>query len=82
MPDRDDGPPSTVSLDVVRRTFGTNLSGNLAVLQAMLLRESTERRVFNVSSSLGSLFSNADPGRENAAVRIMGDNASKAAARH
>lgn len=76
-----DGPPGTVSLDVVRRTFETNLLGTLAVTQAMLplLRASAAGRIVNVSSSLGSLARNADPGWESAAVKLMGYNASKAA---
>ncbi len=79
--DRNDGPPSGASLDVVRRTFDTNLFGTLAVTQAMLplLRKSATGRIVNVSSSLGSLAYNADPGWEYAATKLAGYNASKAA---
>jgi len=55
--------PSTVSLDEVRTVWETNVFGVLAVYQAMLplLRESSDARIVNVSSGVGSLASNADP---------------------
>ena len=45
--DRADGPPSTASIDAVRRVFDTNLFGPLAVTQAMLplLGKSASARV-------------------------------------
>ena len=54
---------STVSLDEVRSVWETNLFGVLAVYQAMLplLRESSDARIVNVSSGVGSLTDNADP---------------------
>jgi NAD(P)-dependent dehydrogenase (short-subunit alcohol dehydrogenase family) len=55
--------PSSVSLDEVRAVWETNVFGVLAVYQAMLplLRESSDARIVNVSSGVGSLTSNADP---------------------
>ena len=55
--------PSNVSLDEVRAVWETNVFGVLAVYQAMLplLRESSEARIVNVSSGVGSLTANADP---------------------
>ena len=55
--------PSNVSLDEVRTIWETNVFGVLAVYQAMLplLRESSDARIINVSSAVGSLTSNADP---------------------
>ena len=55
--------PSNVSLDEVRTVWETNVFGVLAVYQAMLplLRESSDARVVNVSSGVGSLAANADP---------------------
>ena len=55
--------PSNVSLDEVRAVWETNVFGVLAVYQAMLplLRESMDARIVNVSSSVGSLTTNADP---------------------
>src|ERR1700729_1822867 len=54
---------SNASLDEVRAVWETNVFGVLAVYQAMLplLRESSDARIVNVSSGVGSLTSNADP---------------------
>jgi NAD(P)-dependent dehydrogenase (short-subunit alcohol dehydrogenase family) len=54
---------SNVSLDEMRSVWETNVFGTLAVYQAMLplLRESSDARVVNVSSGVGSLTANADP---------------------
>jgi NAD(P)-dependent dehydrogenase (short-subunit alcohol dehydrogenase family) len=53
---------SKVSLDEVRAVWETNVFGVLAVYQAMLplIRESSDPRIVNVSSGVGSLTSNAD----------------------
>jgi len=55
--------PSIVSLDEIRAVWETNVFGVLAVYQAMLplLRESSDARIVNVSSGVGSLTSNAEP---------------------
>jgi NAD(P)-dependent dehydrogenase (short-subunit alcohol dehydrogenase family) len=55
--------PSIASLDEIRAVWETNVFGALAVYQAILplLRESSEARIVNVSSGVGSLTSNADP---------------------
>ena len=57
--------PSIASLDEIRAVWETNVFGALAVYQVMLplLRESSEARIVNVSSGVGSLTSNADPSR-------------------
>jgi NAD(P)-dependent dehydrogenase (short-subunit alcohol dehydrogenase family) len=54
---------SVVSLDEVRTVWETNVFGVLAVYQAMLplLRRSSDARIINVSSAVGSLTLNADP---------------------
>ncbi len=54
---------SKVSLDEVRAVWETNVFGVLAVYQAMLplLRESSDARIVNVSSGVGSLTDNANP---------------------
>jgi len=54
---------SVVSIDEVKAVWETNVFGVLAVYQAMLplLRESSDARIVNVSSGVGSLSSNADP---------------------
>jgi NAD(P)-dependent dehydrogenase (short-subunit alcohol dehydrogenase family) len=55
--------PSTVCLDEMRAVWETNVFGVLAVYQAMLplLRASSDARIVNVSSGVGSLTLNADP---------------------
>ena len=55
--------PSNVSLDEVRAVWETNVFGVLAVHQAMLplLRESSDARIVNVSSRVGSLSENSNP---------------------
>jgi len=55
--------PSNASLDELRAVWETNAFGVLAVYQAMLplLRESSDARIVNVSSGVGSLTANADP---------------------
>jgi NAD(P)-dependent dehydrogenase (short-subunit alcohol dehydrogenase family) len=55
--------PSNVSLDEVRAVWETNVFGVLAVYQAMLplLRRSSDARIVNVSSGVGSLTDNANP---------------------
>lgn len=54
---------STASLDEVRAVWETNVFGTLAVYQAMLplLRGSSDARIVNVSSGVGSPTTNADP---------------------
>ena len=54
---------SNASLDEVRTVWETNVFGALAVYQAMLplLRLSSDARIVNVSSGVGSLATNADP---------------------
>jgi NAD(P)-dependent dehydrogenase (short-subunit alcohol dehydrogenase family) len=54
---------SNVSLDEVRAVWETNVFGVLSVYQAMLplLRQSSDARIVNVSSEVGSLTTNADP---------------------
>jgi len=54
---------SNASLDEVRAVWETNVFGVLAVYQAMLplLRESSDARIVNVSSGVGSLTVNANP---------------------
>ncbi len=54
---------SNASIDEIRAVWETNVFGALAVYQAMLplLRESSDARIVNVSSGVGSLTANADP---------------------
>lgn len=58
------GVASLIALDEVRAVWETNVFGVLAVYQAMLplLRLGVDARIVNVSSGVGSLTLNADPG--------------------
>jgi NAD(P)-dependent dehydrogenase (short-subunit alcohol dehydrogenase family) len=77
----DDGPPSRVSLDVLRRTYETNVFGVVRATQAFLplLRRSAAGRIVNLSSGLGSLAQNSDPSWAFAAVKYLAYNSSKTA---
>ena len=77
----DDGPPSRVSIEVVRRTYETNVFGVVRATQAFLplLRRSDAGRIVNLSSGLGSLTRNSDPAWEFAAVKFLAYNSSKSA---
>lgn len=72
---------SNVSLDEVRAVWETNVFGVLAVYQAMLplLHESSDARIVNVSSGVGSLARNADPAFPYRAIFGPAYPASKAA---
>lgn len=73
--------PSNVSLDSVRAIWETNVFGVLAIYQAMLplLRESSDARIVNVSSGVGSLAMNADPASAYRSIFGPGYSASKTA---
>lgn len=55
---------ASISLDEMRAVWDTNVFGVLAVCQAMLplLRQAPATRIVNVSSGVGSLTTNSDPG--------------------
>lgn len=76
-----DGPPSVADVNAVNRIMQTNFLGAIRVTQAMLplMRKAEAGRIVNVSSGLGSLTLNGDPGWEFAAVKYLGYCASKAA---
>lgn len=71
----------TSNPEAIERILRTNFLGAVVVTQAMLplVRKSEAGRVVNVSSGLGSLTDNGDPGYEFAQVKVLGYNASKAA---
>lgn len=72
---------SNISLNEVRSIWETNVFGVLAVYQAMLplLQKSTDARIVNVSSGVGSLTLNADPAYPYRGVYSPGYAASKTA---
>jgi NAD(P)-dependent dehydrogenase (short-subunit alcohol dehydrogenase family) len=77
----DDGPPSRLGMDVLRRTYDTNFFGQFATLKAMLplLRKSEAGRIVNMSSGLGSLAQTGDPDFEFADANLLAYNSSKTA---
>jgi NAD(P)-dependent dehydrogenase (short-subunit alcohol dehydrogenase family) len=58
--------PTTLDLDLVRTVVETNVIGVIRVTNAMLplLRRSSSPRIVNISSSVGSVTRQADPGIE------------------
>jgi len=72
---------NVLDMDVLRRTYDTNVFGVYAVTKAMLplLRKSEAGRIVNMSSGLGSLTQNSDPNWAFAAVKPLAYNSSKAA---
>ena len=79
----DGGPSSALTLTLanLRRTYETNVFGVFSVTQAFvpLLKKSPAGRIVNLSSGLGSLTQNSDPGWEHAPVKPLAYNSSKAA---
>jgi NAD(P)-dependent dehydrogenase (short-subunit alcohol dehydrogenase family) len=73
--------PSLTPLDVVRRTYETNVFGTIRVIQAMLplLRQAQAGRIVNLTSTLGSLERSADPANPQHPVTLLGYNSSKSA---
>ena len=76
-----EGAPGSLTLDVLRRTYETNVFGVYSVTETFLplLKKSDAGRLVNMSSELGSLTSNSDPNWDFAAVKLLAYNSSKAA---
>lgn len=81
MRDTFDQPPSAQTMDVWRDTFDTNLFGVVALTKAFLslIRKSEQGRIVNVSSILGSMAANVDPGSAFYDFKIPAYNVSKTA---
>jgi NAD(P)-dependent dehydrogenase (short-subunit alcohol dehydrogenase family) len=73
--------PSEVDMQTIRKTFDTNFFGVISVTQVLLplIRKSDAGRIVNVSSGLGSLTQNSDPGWEFYPVKLLAYNSSKTA---
>src|SRR5262245_11858634 len=73
--------PSEVDMQTLRKTFDTNFFGVISVTQALLplIHKSDAGRIVNVSSGLGSLTQNSDPGWEFYPVKLLAYNSSKTA---
>lgn len=74
-------PPSRTPLELLERTYATNVYGVVAVTNAMLplLREAPAGRIVNVSSGLGSMALTADPGGPFPGALLLAYNSSKSA---
>jgi NAD(P)-dependent dehydrogenase (short-subunit alcohol dehydrogenase family) len=72
---------SEVPADVLRQTYETNVFGPIALIQAFLplLKQSAAGRIVNVSSELGSLAQNRNPGFEFRHLKLLAYNSSKTA---
>ena len=81
MIDAFDKAPSQQTIDVWRKTFDTNVFGVVEVTQALLplIRKSQAGRIVNVSSILGSMAANVDPGSTFYNFKIPAYNISKSA---
>jgi NAD(P)-dependent dehydrogenase (short-subunit alcohol dehydrogenase family) len=77
----DQTPPSQLDMDILRRTYDTNVFGVFAVTKAMLplIRKSEAGRIVNMSSGLGSLTQTSDPQWPFAQVNLLAYNSSKTA---
>ncbi|RZA22774.1 MAG: SDR family oxidoreductase [Proteobacteria bacterium] len=77
-----DGAPSSTSIQVINEVFNVNFLGAIRVTQAFLplIRKSTQGKILNVSSALGSLNLTLDHSPAGvSSVNILGYNSSKAA---
>jgi NAD(P)-dependent dehydrogenase (short-subunit alcohol dehydrogenase family) len=74
-------PAEVVDIAMFRQTFDTNLFGAVAVLEAFLplLRASQAGRIVNVTSTMGSLADQTDPGSPYYGTVVPAYQASKAA---
>ena len=75
------GATSATDVDMLRKTYETNVFGVVAVTRALLplLKKSEEGRIVNLSSGLGSLAQNSDPNWMYAFAKPLAYNSSKAA---
>jgi NAD(P)-dependent dehydrogenase (short-subunit alcohol dehydrogenase family) len=75
------GAPSEVTPGQMRQVYDTNVFGPVAVTNAMLplLRRSAAGRIVNMSSGLGSLTLNSDPGSEFGDYNVLVYQSSKTA---
>ncbi|HZC26098.1 MAG TPA: SDR family oxidoreductase [Actinopolymorphaceae bacterium] len=73
--------PSATPVDMLARTYATNVYGVVTVTNAVLplLRRAPAGRIVNVSSGLGSLALTSDPAGPYAAFPLLAYNSSKSA---
>jgi NAD(P)-dependent dehydrogenase (short-subunit alcohol dehydrogenase family) len=73
--------PSQVPVEVLERTYATNVYGVVAVINALLplIRRAAAGRIVNLSSGLGSLALTSDPENRYAQFPLLAYNSSKSA---
>jgi len=81
LPEATHEPPEAVDAAMFRATFETNLFGAVAVLEAFLplLRKSPSGRIVNVTTTMGSLTDQTNPGSPYYGAVLPAYQASKAA---
>lgn len=81
LPEATTSATEAVDLELFRQTYATNVFGPVAVLEAFLpqLRRSSRGRVVNVSSTMGSLSDQTDPGSPYYGMAVPAYQSSKAA---
>ena len=81
LPEATADSPEVIDISLFRRTFDTNLFGAVSITEQLLplLRESQAGRIVNVSTTMGSLSDQSDPGSPYYAVIVPAYQASKAA---
>ncbi|GAA4437653.1 SDR family oxidoreductase [Phytohabitans houttuyneae] len=74
-------PPSRTPVELLERTYATNVYGVVAVTNALLplLRAAPAARIVNLSSGLGSMTLTADPGGPYPGALLLAYNSSKSA---
>jgi len=81
LPEATADPVEVVDAELFRRTFATNVFGAVSTIEAFLplLRTSGGARIVNVSSTMGSLADQTDPGSPYYGTVVPAYQASKAA---
>jgi NAD(P)-dependent dehydrogenase (short-subunit alcohol dehydrogenase family) len=81
LPEATSEPGEAVDLDLFQQTYATNVFGPVAVLEAFLpqLRKSSQGRIVNVSTTMGSLTDQTDPNSPYYGTVVPAYQSSKAA---
>jgi NAD(P)-dependent dehydrogenase (short-subunit alcohol dehydrogenase family) len=77
----DTGKPSSIDIDILYRTYDTNVFGPFRVIKTFLplLKKSKAGRIVNMSSGLGSLERNSSQYWETSGPKLLAYNSSKSA---
>jgi NAD(P)-dependent dehydrogenase (short-subunit alcohol dehydrogenase family) len=77
----DTGKPSSIDMDILYRTYDTNVFGPFRIIKTflLLLQKSEAGRIVNMSSGLGSLERNSSKYWETSGTKLLAYNSSKSA---